>query len=221
MHQYILPFYEVENYREDEFIITQANKTAYSIISQWPNNFGVKPYEHTLLLVGPQSSGKTHIARLWQSNSKALKLLESIDLKEINNILNGRIAFLIEDIENWPESKLLHCFNLINEQHKSLLLTSSTLPKFALLDLASRINSLHLVSIMKPDDEMVKILLFKHFSDHSLKVPTIVIEYLLKILPRNYKEIIEAAKTIDEYAFVNKRNITIPLIKEALASLDD
>ena len=116
------------------------------------------------------------------------------DLKKYQVIIQGLFsnltlqcykAFIIEDIELWDEQKALHCFNLISEYRKYLLITTkNSVNNFALQDLSSRINSVIKLEIKRPDDELMRILIFKHFSDHAVIVSDNVIEYLLIILTK-------------------------------------
>ena len=59
-------------------------------------------------------------------------------------------------------------------------------------------------------------LIFKYFSDQSVKVSDCVIEYLLINLPRQFDQIIKLLDVIMHYALVRKQAVTISLIKHAL-----
>jgi chromosomal replication initiation ATPase DnaA len=126
-------------------------------------------------------------------------------------------AFIMEDIEFWDERKVLHCFNLISECRKYLLMTTGSLASnFALQDLSSRINAVVRLEINQPDDELMTKLIFKYFSDQSLKVSDCVIEYLLINLPRQFDQMIKLLGIITHFALVHKRAVTVPLIKQVL-----
>jgi chromosomal replication initiation ATPase DnaA len=214
--QYILPLFVNSTYHLDDFINSSSNQIAYDFIENWRSVWGSKPYEHTLLLYGPPSSGKTYIAKLWQNASTAFLI------KQDSNILSDEVikeynAFIIEDIELWNEVNVLHYFNLINECKKYLLITTAkAYNNFALPDLSSRLNSVMRVEIRQPDDELIKKLIFKHFSDNAIQLPEHILKYLLINLPRQFDQTMKLLKAVTNAALVHKRPVTIALIKQVL-----
>ncbi|MCC8372354.1 MAG: hypothetical protein LN568_06495 [Rickettsia endosymbiont of Pseudomimeciton antennatum] len=214
--QYILPLLGNDRYILDNFITSPSNQVAYNSIKNWSIAWGSKPYEFTVLLYGPPSSGKTYLSKIWQNLSNAFFIKKDSDILSAEHIMQYN-AFIMEDIEFWHERKVLHCFNLISEYRKYLLMTTGSLANnFALQDLSSRINSVLRLEIKQPDDELMSKLIFKYFSDQSVKVSDCVIEYLLINLPRQFAQMIKLLGAITHYALVHKRAVTIPLIKHVL-----
>lgn len=218
--QYILDLPVNKEYNEIDFIVTKANKYGYEAVKNWPGIWGRDPYPNSLILYAPRRSSKSFIAHIWQKKSNALFInpenfnLESIDSSD---------AFIIEDIEKLDmyEEKLLHIFNLINEKKKYLLLTASSLVKlpFKLTDLSSRIKSLYNISLDGPDDELIKIMLIRHFSARSLKIDISVINYIITRIERNFDAIANIVEVIDKSSLTQKRKITIPFVKNILENL--
>jgi len=197
----------------DEYIKSSSNKLAYNAIANWPSHWGVEPYPKTLILEGVKSSGKTFLAKKWATASGAILIKQMHELTE--SILDHHQAFIIEDFDsNWNEQNILHHFNAIAEKNKYLLITTTKLPEIKLPDLSSRIKASNKIVISLPDDEMMQLLIFKLFSNHSLIVTPEVINYLTKTLPREFPEIVTAIKKINSYALEHKRKITVPLIKQ-------
>ena len=160
-----------------------------------------------------------HMFAVGLDASSNLLIFINKDIFFDNEILAKHNAFIIEDIENWQETALLHLFNLINEKQKYLLLTSTNKAKnFTLPDLSSRINSVLSISLLPPDDELIRILIFKHFSTSSVNISQILIDFLLVNLPREYNKILEILEHINRFALISKRKITIALIREILNS---
>jgi chromosomal replication initiation ATPase DnaA len=217
--QLILPIEQDNRFNLNEFIVSSSNIAAYNRIKDSGANWGHLPFVCSLLLHGPKSSGKTYLTKIWQHYSKAylINLPENLT----NTILSSHEAFIIEDIEKFTENSLLHCFNLINENKKRLLLTTSNLNNnFKLKDLASRINSLAKIEIKQPDDELIKLLLFKLFSSYSVKISNQVVDFLLPRLPRQFDHIIMIVQKLNELAMLYKRSVTIPLIKKWIQTND-
>lgn len=214
--QYVLPLFGNDRYVLDNFITSLSNQVAYNSIKNWSITWGSKPYEFTVLLYGSPSSGKTYLSKIWQNLSNAFFIKKDSDILSAEHIMQYN-AFIMEDIEFWHERNVLHCFNLISECRKYLLMTTGSLANdFALQDLSSRVNSVLRLEIKQPDDELMTKLIFKYFSDQSVKVSDCVIEYLLINLPRQFDQMIKLLMAITHCALVHKRAVTISLIKHVL-----
>ena len=219
MQQCILPLSITNPYHPDDFILSNSNKDAYNLINLWSLNWGHKPYPGSVLLYGPKSSGKTYLTKIWQELSGAY-LLPNNQLVQ-GELVNQHKAFIIEDIENWPENNILSYFNLINESSKHLLMTTANFSnKFKLGDIQSRINSIFRLEVGAPDDELIKALIFKLFSINSLKISDQVLNFLLLNMPRQFNEIINLIEKINQFSLIYKRRVTVSLIKEVINSRD-
>ena len=198
-----------------DFIESSSNKLAYKYVNDWPNNFGVLPYSRVLIIKGPKSSGKSFLADLWAKKTNALYLKKNHQLTR--SILDYHQAFIIDGFDSsWCEEDVLYYFNTLHENYKYLLITLSEIPNIKLADLSSRINSVNKVDISMIDDELMKILIFKQFSNFSIVTNESVINYLVKVLPREFPKILSAISHINQQSLEGKRKITIPFIKEIL-----
>ena len=198
-----------------DFIESSSNSLAVQYIRDWPNNFGVLPYSKVLIIKGPKSSGKSFLANLWAKKTNALSLKKNHELT--NAILEHHQTFIIDGFDStWRERDILHYFNILHENNKYLLITLTEMPKLNLADLSSRINSVNKVEISMIDDELMKILIFKQFSNFSLVISEDVINYLVKILPREVPKILSIIGEINQSSLASKRKITIPFIKQIL-----
>jgi chromosomal replication initiation ATPase DnaA len=215
--QYSLNFAAHNRYAEEDFIVSPAHEVIYASIIDCTKRWGVEPYKSSLLLIGPKSSGKTHLAHIW-SHRFGSKFLSAEDLESMD-----APGYIIEDISSFEEETLLHIFNSINEAHKYLLLTAESSPSFALPDLRSRLNAVNTLHLDLPDEEMTKILLMHHFTVRSLKVQMEVVEYLAKRITRDYHFISIFVERLDHFALESKRAITIPLAAQFIQkySVDD
>lgn len=192
MLQQTLGIFLEPEYTSEDFIVTNANIEAFRALSNthlWPEN--------RMLLLGEEGSGKSHLCDIFHHlHGKAL-ICENIEL--------------IED-----EEYLFHLINGSKTTNCSLLLTATTLPRFQLNDLQSRINATHKVLIKPADDYLLRIILSKHFTDRQLPVKDEVIDYILNHGDRSYKAIKRTVDKIDKLSLAAKRNITIPLVKRIL-----
>ncbi|MDR1139802.1 MAG: chorismate synthase [Rickettsiales bacterium] len=195
------------DYSRQNFIILDENKHVYhSVIDDlsWK----------CLILFGPKSSGKTHLAHIWQSMNDAIFI-------NVNNFISEirySNAFILEDVQNvQDEAMLLHCYNYMKENNKRLLITSSTSPNklnFKLKDLSSRILSTISIKIPSASEELLRIMLMKRFSDKQLKIDLKVIDYILARVERSFYSISEIIEKIDDESMGS--NVTLPFISALL-----
>lgn len=239
MRQYNLAFKAKQNYLEEDYINTSSNDSAYNIISNFPNTWGIVPYPRTLLLIGPKAAGKTHLAYIWAKkagaefypktyhhnqseilhtpSSRAERLDPGLPRHYVPR--NNKHNIIVDDIENYAEEELFHLFNYAHEEGKYLLMTTSSKPQFALPDLQSRLNSVNTLYLDLPDEQLVKILLMRGFSNRSIKVGIEVIDYLSTRIDRDFYSIETIIEELDKFSLSDKRKITIPLIKEFLKNI--
>lgn len=218
-----LAFDFVQNYNYDieNFIISSANEQAFNMIEQWPN-WGNNLYANILLLTGINGCGKTHLAHIWQNISKA----KFIHLNHMSTILNYNSltsnCYIIENIDNMTvdhEEILFHIINHVAYNGGYLLITSSYNPhqiNIKLADLSSRIKALPHIKIQEPDSELLTTILIKNFTDRQVRINTLVINYILNNIDRSFNELNKIIELIDKKSLIEKRNITIPLVKEIL-----
>jgi chromosomal replication initiation ATPase DnaA len=204
MTQFKFGFTAKPAFSADDFVVADANREAFSWITEWPKWPG-----NALLLHGPKSSGKTHLAHIWAKKSGA----------EFSNDA-AKPALVLENIESFvDQEKLFHLINRMKEKNGWFLLTANapvaqlqvTLP-----DLASRLKAMPSVGLNPPDDQLLKSVLMKLFSDRQLKVPAAAIDFILSRMNRSFLDAAALVEKIDTLSAEEKRGITIPLVKKAL-----
>lgn len=191
------------DYSRQNYIILDENKHIYNSVIEdlsWKS----------LILFGPKSSGKTHLAHIWQSINDAI----FINVNNFVSEIRYSDAFILEDVQNIKdEEMLLHCYNYMKENDKKLLITSSISPKklnFKLRDLSSRILSTISVKILPASEELLRIMLIKRFSDKQLKIDLKVINYILARIERSFYSIDKIIEKIDNEPIGS--NVTVPFI---------
>ena len=191
------------------FFVNSTNSDSYKIII---NNNMIK----NIFLKAPNKSGKSHLINMWVKNNQAI--LYKNNLKEIlyskkNVAIDNLFLTLIEE-------DIFHIINHCKNENLKIFITSNlniNQYNFKLTDLKSRLKTFYHVSILNPDDEMVKIILTKllHEKQFIIKNPEIF-EFLVKRIERSYQSIYNIVKKLDKFSLQNKRQLTIPLIKEIL-----
>lgn len=200
--------------RED-FLVTPANEDAVAWIDKWPD----WPM-HSLLLMGPVGSGKTHLAHVWQTRTGAQVIsaedLASLGIEEISKL--AAEPLVIENAgADLREGALFHLFNLVQEKGGSLLITAKSAPghwNLTLKDLSSRLGTVPIARIREPDDALFAALVVKLFSDRQLAVTPDVVQYIVQRLERSFAEARRFVTLLDNSALAKKRKITISLLRE-------
>jgi chromosomal replication initiation ATPase DnaA len=201
----------------EDFLVSDCNIAAVRLVDSWP-----KWQEPAQLLTGPPSSGKTHLARVWQARSGA-RLLDAkmLDTKFIDDVREGT-PLVVEDADRsaYDERALFHLLNLAREKQFFVLLSARGAPSrwsISLPDLASRLKAVPIVEIGAPDDALLRMVMLKHFADRQLDVDPKVLEFLALHVDRSLQAAAAAVEAVDRLALATGRKINRQLVVEALA----
>ena len=210
-------------YGREDFLIGGANQDAINWLDRWPD--WPAP---ALILQGPAASGKSHMAAVWADQSGAGMITPEDLAKASADVMASKAEQCVLDgIDLWVgdrevETKLFHLYNMFKEAGRTMLLTMRMSPTeldFALPDLASRLRAAPAALIMPPDDAMLSSVLIKLFHDRQLSVHEDIIRYIVPRMERSF----DAARTIvtkaDQAALAHKRGISVPLMRDVLATL--
>jgi len=205
--------------RED-FMVAPSNQAAVAWIDRWPD--WPAP---ALVIHGPASCGKTHLAAVWKDQADAA-LIDTAGLSAQNAsdiALQGE-HLVLDHIDPWlgdrgAETVLFHLYNIMKEEKRTLLLTMRASPQrinFALPDLASRLRAAPAVTIDPPDDALLSALLVKLFADRQLQISHDVLTYILPRMERSFSAAHELVGAADRLAMAEKKSISVPLIRRVL-----
>jgi len=204
-----------DNYNSEDFIVSLCNVEAYKFVTEnisWPLG--------RLIIIGEEGSGKTHLTKIWQSTTNASSIRSFHDLQESSQ---QNDKFILDDFENLSsEGELFDIINHCQNNSYELLLTTNELQRtYKLSDLRSRLNATKKAIIKNPDFETLKILLCKHLSNRQLKVSADVVDYICSRSERSYLFIKNFVEELDNLSLEEKRNITIPFVKQLTKSNDE
>ena len=196
-----------------DFIVSSSNEAACSLVQSWPEWPG-----HVVALIGPEASGKSHLAHAWAKDAGAAVFGADTEV----SMLQPGQAVLAEDMDELGRSEqdLFHLFNWIKEISGSLLITSKTPPNrwvIDLPDLRSRLTTIAVGEIYQPDDELLMVLMVKLFSDRQLQVDMTVLNYVLPRIERSFSAVYAFVARLDAAALADKRKISRALAKACLA----
>ena len=208
--------------RED-FFVSPSNAVAVSMLTGGTPGGGGK-----LALIGPEASGKTHLAHVWAAQVDAV-LVEAAQLARLD--IPTLAAARNVAVENVPdiagqrraETALFHLHNLLMADRGRLLLTGRSAPtrwQLQLADLASRMQGSAVVALAPPDDALLVALLRKQLADRQLQVPDALPDYLAQRMRRSGAAVAQLVDALDRLSLSERRPVTIPLARRALAMLD-
>ena len=215
LNQLLLELDHKKNFNEYDYYISKSNYFAFNIIDKWP-----KWEKRILNITGEKFSGKTHLANIFKSKTKALLInADKIDEKIFNKIKLFE-SIIIDDFEKFNDERLIYSiFNLIEQDNKYLLINSLKPINeiyFELQDLVSRSKNCLIAKIDKPDDDLIFAIILKNFSDRQIKVEKKIVEFIINRIDRSYRKIYEFIYKIDELSLKKKKPINLKTIKEIL-----
>jgi chromosomal replication initiation ATPase DnaA len=203
--------------RED-FFVSPANATALAALdlAQWPGG--------QLLLIGPEGSGKTHLAHLWASEAGAALIgaaaLASADIPA----LAAGGAVVVEDGETLAadragQTALFHLHNLIGRSGRLLVTATGPVRDWGLdlADLVSRLSAAPVARLDPPDDALLSAVLVKLFADRQITVQPALIGYLLHRMDRSIGAARDLVARLDALALAQGRAVNRALAAEVLA----
>ncbi len=190
----------------DSFFVSPSNALALKQIEAWENWAGGK-----MVLIGPESSGKSHLAAVWAELCGATIL--STD--ELTAETDGHVV--VEDVDRIAgkaevEEALFHLHNRVLGEGFSLLLSGQDVPQLwglTLPDLASRVFAADVARLGAPDDALLTAVMVKLFDDRQLNVPPEVITYLTTRIDRSFLEAARMVARLDEASLRERKPITV------------
>lgn len=212
--QLALALEHAESFAREDFLSGPSNAVALALVDAWPD------WSHrTVMLTGPEGSGKSHLAAIWAQTAGA-RLIAARALEEASvpsALATG--ALVVEDVVAgaFDESALFHLLNLAREHDAFVLLTARAAPvTFAVRDLASRLKALPLVTMMPPDDTLLRAVLVKLFADRQLAVDEALIGYVATRIERSFAAARAVVARLDDEALRHKRPLTRAFAAEVL-----
>ena len=215
LNQLILKFDYEQNFKYDDYYVSNSNKYPFDIITSWP-----KWEKKFINLIGEKFSGKTHLINVFLKKFNGIKI--NANLLD-NNFLNKIKIYenvVVEDLHSKIDEKLFFTLmNIVDQDNKYLIVTSEK-PidniRFKLNDLNSRAKNFLLTYIENPEDDLIYAIILKNLSDRQIIIEKKLIEYIIKRVERSYSKIFDFIYKIDELSLKKKKPIDFKIIKEVL-----
>jgi chromosomal replication initiation ATPase DnaA len=194
----------------DDFFAAPGNRTALALVESWPD----WP-SHAAILVGPDGSGKSHLAQIWRARSGAQSFPAPLSSK----------VFLAEDCDRGiDERALFHALNHARQEGGHILMTARSYPaswNIALPDLASRLRAAPVTEIGLPDDGLLRSVLVKLFADRQIAVDEGTVAYLIARMPRLLGDARELVAEIDRQALAERAEVTRQFVARVMAGREE
>jgi chromosomal replication initiation ATPase DnaA len=205
-----------ESLTRDNFLEGPANAAGLALVDSWPD----WP-NRIMLLVGPEGSGKSHLAAIWAEEAGARSTsAHALTAASVPGAL-ATGALVVEDLKSpdIDERALFHLLNLAREDGASVLITARTPPstfQIELRDLRSRLRAVPMVSLLPPDDQLFRALIVKFCADRQMAVDETVVSYLTTRIERSFAAARQAVELLDTEALRLGRPVSRALAAELL-----
>jgi len=189
-----LPFQWPVADRDDDFLVSDANRLAYTHFTRWSS----WPVMATLL-TGPRKSGRSLLARIFVRRTA------------------GRLFDRVEDHE---EEAIFHAWNDAQARRRPLVMIGDAPPPawtIKLPDLASRIAATPQVAIEDPDDALIATLIAKLLEDRGIVAPPDLADFLVPRIERSYVAVQNVVDTLDRAILANRKRMTLAAARQALS----
>ena len=214
--QLVLSFEPGANFARDDFLEGPSNAMALRLVERWPDWPA-----RVVAIVGPEGSGKSHLADIWANRTGARRLsARALDQTAVPGALATGALALENVAEPLDEVALFHLLNLAKEDEATVLLTAREPPAqwaIRLPDLVSRLRALTVVELAAPDDALLRAVLVKLFVDRQLAVDESLISYLVARIERSFAAARAAVAALDREALRQRRPVTRALAAELFA----
>jgi Bacterial dnaA protein len=180
--------------RDEDFLISEANRAAFDHFRRW----SVWPVMATLL-TGPRKSGRSLLGQIFVRKT------------------SGR---LFDNAESHDEEAIFHAWNEAQERRRPLLIVADEPPpawEIKLPDLRSRISATPHIRIEPPDDALLGALIVKLLQDRGIATPPDLGEYLVPRIERSYVAVQQIVDLLDRAMLSTSRRMTVPMARRALA----
>ena len=205
-----------ESLTRDNFLEGPANAAGLALVDSWPD----WP-NRVMLLLGPEGSGKSHLAAIWaeEAGARSISAHALIATAVPGALATG--ALVVEDLksQDLDERALFHLLNLAREDAAFVLITAREPPtalQIELRDLRSRLRAVPTVSLLPPDDQLFRALIVKFCTDRQLTVDETVVSYLATRIERSYAAARQAVELLDTEALRLGRPVTRALAADLL-----
>lgn len=210
-----LDFGHQPSHAADDFLVGEGNALAHARILAWPH----WP-DGVTMVVGPASSGKSHLARIFADRSNAV-IVSPATIGPVASA-GGAGPVVVEDVDRvaYDEHDLFHLLNQAMRGDRALLLTArEDVAHWPLQtdDVRSRVRRAPVFRLEASDDIELSQMFVKLFGDRQIRIDPKVIGYVVPRMERSPEEAAALVELMDRLALAKGSAITRAIASEALA----
>ncbi len=165
--------------------------------------------EGLLAICGPKGSGKTHLARIVESETVGA----------------GRPVTVLDDLgDRRQASDLLAAIEEARAAGKRMALAGRGEPRewaAGLKDLETRLNAAQRITLVEPDEALLRAVMTKMFRDRQLRAPEAIAVYAAPRLPKTFAAAQAFVAALDALSIEKGQPIGMKLAREAVANLSE
>ena len=206
-----------ESLTRDNFLEGPANAAGLALVDSWPD----WP-NRIMLLVGPEGSGKSHLAAIWAEQAGARSIIGACADRgggagragdrraggRRSEIARLRRTRAVSSDEPGAGRRGVRSDHRAHAAHRRF--------EIELRDLRSRLRAVPVVSLLPPDDQLFRALIVKFCADRQLIVDETVVSYLATRIERSFAAARQAVELLDTEALRLGRPVTRALAAELL-----
>lgn len=187
----------------------------------------VDPRADQVLLIGGDSSGKTHLllatceAARQIGHSVAYLPLQRLEADALTEPVDAELV-AVDDVDQALRERALAewLFGQINRQHDRgralLLAVRGDVATSVLPDLGSRLARAEALHLEQPDDIARKSILMHRAERAGIPLESAAADYLLRHAHRDLRSLLAQLAELDREALARGRRITVPLLREVM-----
>lgn len=184
----------------DAFVVSASNENALRALDAW-----IASEDYLLVICGPKGSGKSHLAEILGRDCG--------DVLIIDNIQDGKSP---EDI--------LRLVEKARETGGRVALVGRGEPKewaADLKDLETRLNAAARITLVEPDEALLRAVIVKVFKDRQLRAPGAIAGYAASRLPKTFAAAQAFVAALDALSIEKGQPIGLKLARQAVANLSE
>ncbi len=175
------------------------------------------PASTGFLIWGEDGSGKSHLLQACGFVYRDAQLTPDLELPDD---LDDLAVDHVEALSATGQIALFNAFNRLQAQGGRLLTSAAQPPSHLSLreDLRTRLGYGLIYRLQPLSDEEKAAALSRQAEERAMKIPQEALDYLLRHAPRDMRILSALMVALDHYSLEQKRPITLPLLREVLAS---
>ncbi|OFX05994.1 MAG: hypothetical protein A3E78_01410 [Alphaproteobacteria bacterium RIFCSPHIGHO2_12_FULL_63_12] len=184
----------------EAFVVSASNERALKALDAWRLTA-----ENLLVICGPKGSGKTHLTGILQR-----------DLGEVS-VHDDMPAGL-------SPAELLRLIEKAREQGGRMVLAGRGDPRewaAGLKDLETRLNAAVRITLLEPDEALLRAVILKVFTDRQLRAPETIADYAAPRLPKTFAAAQAFVAALDALSIEKGQPIGLKLARQAVANLSE